>query len=311
MHYDAIVVYIELEPLDVWRCTVLVDPVNIGVIIVLVAIIVAIVKSYLKVIPEYKRLVIFRIGRLIGIKGPGLVFLIPIIDKGIEIDLREFVIDIPPQTCITKDNAPVDIDLLVYMKIFDPIKAVTAVQNYVTAATGIAVTTLRAIIGDMLLDDVLAKREYINSVLRSRLDEVTDRWGIKVTSVEIKEIRPPRDVQEAMIKQMAAERTRRAMIAEAEGKRSAAILEAEGQREAMIKKGEGEKQYNVLVAEGRARALELIQEAASKLGPNALLLQYLDVLKAMAESPSTKIVIPMELLTTLTKVLKKAGEESA
>jgi len=275
MHYDAIVVYIELEPLDVWRCTVLVDPVNIGVIIVLVAIIVAIVKSYLKVIPEYKRLVIFRIGRLIGIKGPGLVFLIPIIDKGIEIDLREFVIDIPPQTCITKDNAPVDIDLLVYMKIFDPIKAVTAVQNYVTAATGIAVTTLRAIIGDMLLDDVLAKREYINSVLRSRLDEVTDRWGIKVTSVEIKEIRPPRDVQEAMIKQMAAERTRRAMIAEAEGKRSAAILEAEGQREAMIKKGEGEKQYNVLVAEGRARALELIQEAASKLGPNALLLQYL------------------------------------
>lgn len=284
------------------------DIVSIVLLIIFSIIILAIIAPRIKVVPEYRRLVVFRLGKLVGVKGPGIVFLVPIIDTGITIDLREFVIDIPPQTCITKDNAPVDVDLLVYMKIFDPIKAVTAVQNYVTAATGIAITTLRAIIGDMLLDDVLAKREYINSTLRARLDEVTDRWGIKVTSVEIKEIKPPKEVQEAMIKQMAAERNRRAMIAEADGKRTAAILEAEGQREAMIKKGEGEKQYQILVAEGRAKALELINEAAAKLGSNAILLQYLEALKSIAEAPSTKIVIPLELLTALTKVVGK-GEQ--
>ena len=150
---------------------------------------------------------------------------------------------------------------------------------------------------------MLAKREYLNSALRARLDEITDRWGIKVTSVEIKEIKPPREVQEAMIKQMAAERTKRAMILEAEGKRTAAILEAEGHREALIKKGEGEKQYEILVAEGKARALELIQEAASKLGSNALLLQYLDALKSIAQSPATKIVVPLELLTGFSRML--------
>lgn len=274
-----------------------------------IIIILVIIIQHVKVIPEYKRLVVFRLGKLMGVRGPGLVFLVPIIDRGIEVDLREFVLDIPPQTCITKDNAPVDVDLLVYMKIFDPNLAVTAVQNYVTAATGIAVTTLRAIVGDMPLDDVLAKREYINSTLRAKLDEVTDRWGIKVTSVEIKEIKPPRDVQEAMIKQMAAERTKRAMILEAEGKKTAAILEAEGQREAMIKKGEGEMQYEVLVAEGKKRALELIQEAAMKLGPNALLLQYMETLKSIAQSPATKIVIPLELLGAFSKILGGEKEE--
>lgn len=282
------------------------------ILAILFAIIVlAIVLTHVKVVPEYRRLVLFRLGRLIGIRGPGLTFLVPIIDRGVEVDLREFVLDIPPQTCITKDNAPVDVDLLIYMKIFDPMKAVTAVQNYVTAATGIAVTTLRAVIGDMQLDDVLARREYINATLRAKLDEVTDRWGIKVTSVEIKEIKPPKDVQEAMIKQMAAERNKRAMILEAEGKRSSAILEAEGQREAMIKKGEGEKQYEILVAEGKAKALELVNEAAMKLGSNALYLQYLEMLREIAKSPATKIVIPLELVTSFTALLKGFTREEA
>jgi regulator of protease activity HflC (stomatin/prohibitin superfamily) len=171
---------------------------------------------------------------------------------------------------------------------------------------------LRAVIGDMPLDDVLARREYINSTLRAKLDEVTDRWGIKVTSVEIKEIKPPREVQEAMIKQMAAERTKRAMILEAEGKKTSAILEAEGHREALIKKGEGERQYEILVAEGKKRSLELIQEAAEKLGSNALLLQYLEALKSIAQTPATKIVLPLELLGVFSKILsgveKKSGE---
>jgi regulator of protease activity HflC (stomatin/prohibitin superfamily) len=287
------------------------DSVSLVIAIFFAIIVLAIVLSHVKVIPEYKRLVLFRLGRLIGIKGPGLTFLAPIIDRGVEVDLREFVLDIPPQTCITKDNAPVDVDLLIYMKIFDPMKAVTAVQNYVTASSGIAVTTLRAVIGDMQLDDVLAKREYINSTLRAKLDEVTDRWGIKVTSVEIKEIKPPKDVQEAMIKQMAAERNKRAMILEAEGKRSAAILEAEGQREAMIKKGEGERQYEILVAEGKAKALELINEAAAKLGSNAMYLQYLEMLREVAKSPATKIVLPLELVTSFTTLLKGFTKEEA
>jgi regulator of protease activity HflC (stomatin/prohibitin superfamily) len=288
------------------------DIVSLILTLFFLIIILAIVLRHIKVIPEYKRLVIFRLGRLIGIKGPGIVFLIPIIDRGVDIDLREFVLDIPPQTCITKDNAPVDVDLLIYLKIFDPSLAVTSVQNYVVAATGMAITTLRAVVGDMVLDDVLAKREYMNSTLRAKLDEVTDRWGIKVTSVEIKEIKPPKDVQEAMIKQMAAERNRRAMILEAEGKRTSAILEAEGQREAMIKKGEGEKQYEILVAEGKARALELINEAAAKLTSNALYLQHLDMLKEVAKSPATKIVLPLELVTTFSRIvgnIVKEGED--
>uniref|UniRef100_A0A7C5TG10 SPFH/Band 7/PHB domain protein n=1 Tax=Ignisphaera aggregans TaxID=334771 RepID=A0A7C5TG10_9CREN len=288
------------------------DVVSLILMLFLLIIILAIVLRHIKVIPEYKRLVIFRLGKLIGIKGPGIVFLIPIIDRGVDIDLREFVLDIPPQTCITKDNAPVDVDLLIYLKIFDPSLVVTSVQNYVAAATGMAVTTLRAVVGDMVLDDVLAKREYMNSTLRAKLDEVTDRWGIKVTSVEIKEIKPPKDVQEAMIKQMAAERNRRAMILEAEGKRTSAILEAEGQREAMIKKGEGEKQYEILVAEGKARALELINEAAAKLTSNALYLQHLDMLKEVAKSPATKIVLPLELVTAFSRIvggIVKEGED--
>ncbi len=279
--------------------------------LIVIVIIAAILARSIKIVPEYRRLVVFRLGRLIGVKGPGIAFLVPFIDRGVFVDLREFVIDIPPQTCITKDNAPVDIDLLIYLKIFDPIKAVTAVQDYVTASTGIAVTTLRAIVGDLLLDDVLAKRDYINSVLRAKLDEVTDRWGIKVTSVEIREIRPPREVQEAMIKQMAAERNRRAMILEAEGKKTSAILEAEGYREAMIKRAEGERQAEILRAEGKAKALELINEAASKLGPNALLLQYLEALRQIAQSPSTKIVIPLELLSGFTTLVKKLGGEES
>lgn len=275
--------------------------------LVILMFLVVIISRSIKIVPEYERLVVFRLGRMIGVRGPGLVILVPIIDTATKVDLREFVVDIPPQTCITKDNAPVDIDLLVYMKVFDPALAVTSVSNYVTAATGIAMTTLRAVVGDLILDDVLAKREYINSTLRAKLDEITDRWGIKVTSVEIKEIKPPRDVQEAMIKQMAAERNRRAMILEADGKKQAAILEAEGYRESQIKKAEGDKQAEILRAEGIARSLELVNEAAAKVGVNTLFLQYLETLAKIAESPATKIVVPMELMTGIARVLGSIG----
>ncbi|GAY25209.1 hypothetical protein ATG_04120 [Desulfurococcaceae archaeon AG1] len=281
------------------------DPVSLILIILVLIIILAILARSIRIVPEYERLVVFRLGRMIGVRGPGLIFLVPIIDTAQRVDLREFVIDIPPQTCITKDNAPVDIDLLVYLKVFDPVKSVTAVSNYVTASTGMAVTTLRAVVGDLMLDDVLAKREYINSTLRAKLDEVTDRWGIKVTSVEIREIKPPREVQEAMIRQMSAERTRRAMILEAEGKKQAAILEAEGYKESQIRKAEGDKQAEILRAEGVSRALELINSAASRVDYNTLYLQYLEALKSISGTPSTKIVIPMELLLGATRLLEQ------
>ena len=272
---------------------------------VIAIIIVAILASSIRIVPEYMRLVVFRLGRLIGLRGPGLVFLIPVIDQAVPIDLREQVIDVTKQTCITKDNAPVDIDLLIYLKVVDPEKAVTQVQNFRQAAVGIATTTLRAVVGDIELDEVLAKREYINSVLRAKLDEVTARWGVKVTAVEIREIIPPADVQSAMVKQIAAERERRAMIAQADGERQAAILKAEGQKQAAILQAEGERQAAILRAEGQAKALELVNEAAMKLSQNAILLQYLDALRNIASSPSTKIVVPMELLTALQKVLGK------
>ncbi|MEM0015100.1 MAG: SPFH domain-containing protein [Zestosphaera sp.] len=286
----------------------MIDPVTLVVIAIFLAIFLGIVLSHLKIIPEYKRLVVFRLGKIISIKGPGLVFLVPIIDSGVWIDLREMVLDIPPQTCITKDNAPVNIDLLIYMKVFDPELAVKSVQNFVMASTGIAVTTLRAIVGDLLLDDVLARRDYINQSLRAKLDEVTDRWGIKITSVEIKEIKPPSEVQEAMIKQMAAERSKRAMILEAEGKKQSAILEAEGYKEARIRKAEGDMQAAILEAEGRRKALLEVEEAARQLTPNTLLLRYYETLEKIAVAPSSKIVIPLEIskfLTRLDEFLKK------
>jgi regulator of protease activity HflC (stomatin/prohibitin superfamily) len=273
--------------------------------LVVVIVVTVVLASSIRVVPEFMRLVVFRLGRLIGVKGPGLVFLIPVIDQAFPVDLREQVIDVAKQTCITKDNAPVDIDLLIYLKVTDPEKVITQVQNFKQAAVGIATTTLRAVVGDIELDEVLAKREYINSVLRAKLDEVTARWGVKVTAVEIREITPPSTVQSAMVKQIAAERERRAMIAQADGERQAAILRAEGQRQSAILQAEGERQAAILRAEGQVRALELLNEVASKLSQNALLLQYLDALKAIATSPSTKIVMPLEVLTFLQNLIKK------
>jgi regulator of protease activity HflC (stomatin/prohibitin superfamily) len=275
------------------------------VFLVVVVVVVGVLASSIRVVPEFMRLVVFRLGRLVGIRGPGLVFLIPVIDQAFPVDLREQVIDVAKQTCITKDNAPVDIDLLIYLKVTDPEKVITQVQNFKQAAVGIATTTLRAVVGDIELDEVLAKREYINSVLRAKLDEVTARWGVKVTAVEIREITPPSTVQSAMVKQIAAERERRAMIAQADGERQAAILKAEGQKQSAILQAEGERQAAILRAEGQAKALELLNEAASKLGQNAILLQYLDALKAMAASPSAKIVLPMEVLAFLQSLVKK------
>lgn len=281
--------------------------IEIILIIFLLILIGAFLISSLRIVPQFERLVVLRLGKVVGVKGPGPVFLIPIIDQGIKVDLRERYIEVERQTCITKDNAPVDIDFLVYFKVFDPEKTVISVSNFEGAATGIATTTLRAVVGDLTLDEVLAQRERINSILRTKLDEVTERWGVKVTAVEIREILPPRDVQTAMIRQMSAERNRRAMILEADGKKESAIRVAEGEKQAAILKAEGEKQAAILKAEGIAIALSKINEAAKILDEKTLLLQYLEAWKDIAASQSTKIILPMEIMEMMKPFRKILG----
>lgn len=253
----------------------------------------------IRIVTEYQRLVVFRLGRCIGQKGPGIVILIPVIDRAVRVDLREQFLEIAHQTCITKDNAPISIDFLIYSRVVDPVLSVVKVQDFVGASQGVATTTLRAIVGDIPLDDVLAKREQINQVLRTKLDEVTERWGVKVTTVEIREITPPREVQDAMNKQMAAERTRRAVVTEADGQREAAVKVAEGEKQAAILRAEGDRQAAILRADGFSLALEKIYAVARGVDAKTMGLQYLEALKALGASPATKIIFPLELTQLL------------
>ena len=273
----------------------------IGVAVVLIVLIV-LVPNMIRIVRDYQRLLVFRLGRSIGAKGPGLVILIPLIDRGVWVDLRELYLEIPHQTAITEDNAPISIDFIVFYRVVDAVMSVIEVGNFAGAAQNIAATTLRAVVGDMSLDHVLAKREMINQILRAKLDEVTERWGVKVTNVEIREIVPPPAVQEAMTRQMSAERTRRAVVTEAEGSKQAAITVAEGNKQSAILNAEGDRQAAILRAEGFSLALAKIFEIAQNLDANTMSLQYLDALKQIGSSPSTKFVVPMELSNLLAQV---------
>jgi regulator of protease activity HflC (stomatin/prohibitin superfamily) len=296
------------------------DPLGLGSGLCFVAAIVVLVFVFLanaiRIVPEYQRLVVFRLGRSIGPKGPGIVLLIPVIDRAVKVDLREQVREVPHQTSITKDNAPISIDFLWYYKVLDPAESVLQVGNFESAAAGIAATTLRAVIGGIPLDDVLSEREHINNMLRTRLDEVTERWGVKVTNVEIREIIPPRDVQDAMNRQMSAERIRRAVVTESTGTREAAvnvaegekqsnILRAEGQKQSAILAAEGEKAAQLLRAEGFAQALEQIFNAAKSVDQKTMTLQYFETLKSIGASPSTKYIFPMEFTSMLDNFMGK------
>jgi regulator of protease activity HflC (stomatin/prohibitin superfamily) len=274
--------------------------------------------SAIKIVPEYQRLVVFRLGRCIGEKGPGIVLLIPFIDRAVRVDLREQVREIPHQTSITKDNAPISIDFLWYYKLVSPTESVLQVGNFELAAQGLATTTLRSVIGGIPLDGVLSEREHINTMLRTRLDEVTERWGVKVTNVEIREIIPPREVQEAMNRQLTAERTRRAVVTESEGNREAAvngekqaaILRAEGDKQSNILRAEGELQAQQLKAEGYAGALTKIDAVANKLDQHTVTLQYFDTLKIMSANPATKYIFPMEFTSLLSNFIKGSGSKA-
>jgi regulator of protease activity HflC (stomatin/prohibitin superfamily) len=281
------------------------------VFLALLAVVVVLLSLSLRIVNEYERIVVFRLGRCIGQRGPGPVLLIPFIDRGTTVDLRELYIEVPHQTCITKDNAPIGIDFLIYSKVVDPVATVVQVRNFAGAAQGLSTTTLRAVIGDIPLDDVLAKREEINERLRSKLDEVTERWGVKVTSVEIREIVPPREIQAAMNRQMSAERTRRALVTESEGQQQAAILVAQGEKEAAILRAEGEREAATLRAEGYALALENVFQAAREIDPKTMSLQYLEALRSLAAGPATKWVIPAEFSELLGSLLNRRGPPGA
>jgi regulator of protease activity HflC (stomatin/prohibitin superfamily) len=270
----------------------------------------------IRIVPEYQRLVVFRLGRCIGTKGPGIVLLIPVVDRAVKVDLREQIREVPHQTSITKDNAPISIDFLWYYKVLDPTMSVLQVGNFELSAAGIAATTLRAVIGGIPLDDVLSEREHINNMLRTRLDEVTERWGVKVTNVEIREIIPPREVQDAMNRQMSAERIRRALVTEsmgdqqaainrAEGTKQAAILSAQGDQQSNILRAEGDKQAQALRADGFAMALDKIFASAKAVDQKTMTLQYFETLKSLGAGASTKYIFPMEFTSMLDNFLGK------
>jgi regulator of protease activity HflC (stomatin/prohibitin superfamily) len=270
-------------------------------------VVLALIVTALRIVPEYKRIVVLRLGKVLPRpKGPGLVVILPIIDKPIWVDLRESFFEVPHQTCITKDNAPISIAFLIYSRVLEPTASVVQVKDFAGASQGIATTTLRAVVGDIPLDDVLAKRDQINHILQAKMDEVTQRWGVKITTVEIREITPPKEVQEAMTRQMSAERSRRATVTEAEGKKQAAIAVAEGDKQSEILKAEGERQARILRAEGFALALGKTFEVAKTVDANTMGLQYLETLKVMGASPATKFIFPMEFNVLATSVFGNA-----
>ena len=276
---------------------------------------------FIKIVRQYERLAVFTFGTFTGLRGPGLRILLWPVHQARTIDLREDVIDIPRQTNITRDNAPIEIDFLVYLRVMEDQaeKSVLDVVNYRNAVVGIATTTLRAVIGDISLDDVLSQRERINESLRQKLDEITERWGIKVTQVEIREVEPERAIQDAMNRQMSAERVRRAVVTEAEGTRTAAVTVAEGEKQAAILKAEGERQAEILEAEGDQQAavlradgfstaLDKIYQVAQNVDANTLSLQYFDTLKELGASESTKFIFPMEFTNLLSPFMRMTDQ---
>ncbi len=277
--------------------------------------------AIINMVRDYEKIAKFQLGRYVGMKGPGLVWIIPIVQAGTKVDMREQYFDVPPQRNITSDNAGVDVDFVVYLRVMDPERTVLDVRDYLGAARQLATTTLRAVIGEMTLDEVLSRRDNINDLMQVKLDDVTNRWGVKVTAVEIREIEPPPTIAEAMTRQMSAERTRRAQITEsegsrdaqinvAEGERQAAILQAEGEKQSQILRAEGHREAQILEAQGYANALEAINAAAEGAHGNTMGLQYLDTLRNLASSPSTKWIIPMELTNAARSIAERLGVAS-
>jgi regulator of protease activity HflC (stomatin/prohibitin superfamily) len=277
------------------------------VLIVLAAGLFAYAIGALKIVRQYEKGLVERFGRFKRAIDPGLNFIIPFIERVARVDMREQVVDVPPQEVITKDNVVVTVDAVVYYQATDPVKLKYNIANFIVAATKLAQTNLRNIVGDLQLDEALTSRETINTQLRQILDEATDVWGTRVVRVEIQRIEPPADVTDAMHRQMKAERDRRATVTEAEGDKRAAILKAEGVMEARIREAEGQaeaikkvadaEKYQLLtVAEGEGRAIERVFGAihTGDPTPDLVAIRYLDALAKIADGRATKLFLPLE-----------------
>ncbi|MDR1422876.1 MAG: SPFH/Band 7/PHB domain protein [Coriobacteriales bacterium] len=278
----------------------------LGVIIIIVILIFA--ARAVRIIRPYEKGVVERLGKFQRVWEPGLHLLIPFLDRVTKVDMRENVVDVPPQEVITKDNVAVTVDAVVYYEATDPFKLIYNVTNFYLAATKLAQTNLRNVIGEMQLDESLTSREKINITLRNILDEATDKWGVRVVRVELQRIEPPADVTQAMHRQMKAERDRRAMILEAEGDRAAAIARAEGTKQSAILEAEGkataikeiaeaERQQRILIADGEAQGIKNVYGAIHEGGPTPDLVQirYLETLQHIANGSATKIFMPLEM----------------
>ena len=274
------------------------------------------------IVQQYQRMVVQKFGTYIGTYRPGFHFLIPLIYHGTKVDLRERVARVPTQKYITSDNVVVDMDFVIYYRVVDDLaeRAVLEVQNFELAVVNLAFATLRAVIGATTLADALTEREKMRDQLQVRMDEVTERWGVKVSQVEINEIDPPLGVKQAMEREKSAEAIktaditesegqRQAQINRAEGEKQAAILSAEGQRQSEILQAEGDQQAAVLRAEGFSGALEKIYKVASTVDAKTMSLQYFETLKSLGESPSTKWIFPMEFTSMLSPFLGMGGNE--
>jgi regulator of protease activity HflC (stomatin/prohibitin superfamily) len=292
-----------------------------AVVILLLIFAVIFVSSALKIIRPYEKGLVERLGKYNRTEEPGLVFVIPMIEILRRVDMREQVIDVPPQDVITKDNVLVTVDAVIYFQVTDPVRVVYNVSNFSLAALKLAQTNLRNVIGDLELDQTLTSRERINEQLRRVLDEATDKWGVKITRVEIQKIDPPKDITDAMSKQMKAEREKRAMILEAEGIRQSAILKAEGEKQAAILTAEGKAEAIKRVADAQKYEIETVYNAIHSGKPtnDLIAIKYLETLAKIAEGKATKIFLPLETtgilgsiagVSDLFREMKKAEEEA-
>ena len=266
------------------------------VLIIIAAVVFVVVASGIKIVRPWEKGLIERLGKYQRTADSGLTIIVPFLERMLKVDMREQVVDVPPQAVITQDNVAVEVDAVIYYEVTDPVKVTYNVAHYYTAATKLAQTNLRNLIGDMALDESLTSREVINTKLRQILDDATDKWGTRVTRVELQRIEPPIDVTEAMHRQMKAERDRRAMILEAEGHKQSAILKAEGQAEAIKKVADANKYQKLTVAKGEGEAIETVFGAIHKGKPtnDLIAIKYLEALQKIADGKATKVFLPIE-----------------
>ena len=288
------------------------------VLIALAVVVFIILARAIRIVPQARAGIVERLGRYQRTLNPGLALLVPFVDRLRPlIDLREQVVSFPPQPVITEDNLVLGIDTVVYFQVNDPKAASYEIANYIQAIEQLVVTTLRNVIGGMTLEDTLTSRDKINAELRTVLDEATGKWGIRVNRVEIKSVDPPGSIQEAMEKQMRAERDKRAAILQAEGYKQSQILTAEGEKQSSILRAEGQRESQRLYAEGQAKAIETVFQAihAGDADPKLLAYQYLQMLPQIAQGESNKVwIIPSEFtqaLGQLSSVISSAGDGGA